>query len=722
MQVRHGIGWATLCASTLVLFGSTRAIVAGEQPSCRNAGKQVQYDPAAALSPSPSNALVVSSSGGFAASGVTLLSRIPISDFPGSAVGANDVWGYVSPSGREYGILGLVSGTGFVDLTDPTAPIVIARIADESSTWSDMATFGTFAYNVNESGGGIQIIDLSRIDDGIVTLAGIVQGGVDTAHNIAVNEESGFAYACGANHSNGFIVFDLTDPSDPVEVGFWGDTSVHDVYATSYDDCPYAGRQGPCEIVFVFAGGSGIRIVDVTDKSNMTTVASYTYPGLRYCHQGWPSADKRFLFYGDELDELNFGFTARTFAINIEDLANPFAVTNFTTGLNTIDHNLMVRGDFVLEANYSSGLAIFDASNLSSTNKPTLAGFFDTWPPDDSRNFIGAWGIYTGLPSGIVLISDEENGLFVLDVLATVGCVTDTHCNDRNPCTQDTCGVGGVCENAFVAAQVACDDGNLCSINGVCDGAGNCVSTDVNTIPCVDDTVCGFGSCDGASGLCSCVPCVTAERPGDTAFVTAKNRFLSMVPANLGVFTAIRVILTGLPEEFAALTGTEMWVGAPFPVNRFPGNNGPDEPNFMVARLGCQPSFQDWGAIGEIQVFGDAVVPGASYLVQAVIATCFNAGISQFSAPFVVETSLWGDLVGDCTSTPCSPPEGIINITTDLVAQLDSFSDLPGSVNKFRADIEPRVPDFLINITDIVATQNAFSGFAYPFEGPTGCP
>ncbi len=721
MQLRRVSSLAALCGSALVLSGSAAAIAGGGRPACRNAGKQVQLAPSAVFA-APSNALAASSSGVFPSLGVNLLSQVPISDFPGDGAGANDVWGYVSPSGREYGILGLISGTGFVDLSDPTAPLVIANIADAPSTWSDMATFGTFAYNVNESGGGIQIIDLSNIDNGVVTLAGVVQGSVTSAHNIAVNADSGFAYACDTNLTQGFIAYDLSDPSNPVEVGSWTDTSAHDVYATSYADCPYAGRGGPCEIVFVFGGGAGVRIVDVTDKSAMTTIGSHTYPTLRFCHQGWPSADKRILFFGDELDELNLGITARTYAINIEDLANPFAVTDFTTGLNTIDHNLMVRGDFVLEANYTSGLSIFDASNVSATNVPTFVGFFDTWPPDNGRNFSGAWGIYTGLPSGIVLISDEVNGLFVLDVLPTVRCLTDAHCNDRNPCTVNTCDAAGACQTSFVASAVACEDGNVCSINGTCDGAGTCVSTDINTIPCVDNTVCGVGICNGAGGFCSCAPCVTADTPMNTAFVTAKNRYLSMVPGNPGVSTALRVILADMPPEFASFNGTEMWVGEPFAVSASPGSDGPEAPNFLVARLSCQPSFQDWGAIGEVQVFGNAVVPGASYVVQAVISTCVTAGLSRFSSPFVLDTPKWGDLVGDCTSIPCSQPDGSVNVTTDLVAQLDSFSDLPGSVNKFRADIQPDVPDFLVNISDIVATQNAFSGNPYPFAGPTVCP
>ena len=71
---------------------------------------------------------------------------------------------------------------------------MVATIPDAVSTWSDMATYRTYAYNVNETGGGMQIFDLSDIDNGVVTLTGSAQNDLASAHNVFVNEESGFAY------------------------------------------------------------------------------------------------------------------------------------------------------------------------------------------------------------------------------------------------------------------------------------------------------------------------------------------------------------------------------------------------------------------------------------------------------------------------------------------------------------------------------------------------
>ena len=71
--------------------------------------------------------------GGFDALNVTLMSQVTPQQFSTNAtcaanatnVCANDVWAYVSPSGREYAILGLRVGTGFVDVTNPWSPVVV---------------------------------------------------------------------------------------------------------------------------------------------------------------------------------------------------------------------------------------------------------------------------------------------------------------------------------------------------------------------------------------------------------------------------------------------------------------------------------------------------------------------------------------------------------------------------------------------------------------------
>jgi choice-of-anchor B domain-containing protein len=335
---------------------------------------------------------------------VSLESRLSLSDL--GAMFAEDCWGYVSPSGREYAIVGLSQGTGFVEITNPAAPVIVA-IKVQCTRGRDMKVYQNFVYSTVEVG-PTYIYDVSDIDNGMVSLENTYAAG---AHNLAVDEVSGFLY-----HAVGgpLDIYDLCDATQPAFVGSWpGQT--HDVQVVTYTSGPYSGRQ----IAFVFAGSDGdLQIVDVTDKTNTFLVAQESYPSPSYTHQGWLTEDRQLLYLNDELDGI-----ARTTIIDVSDLTTPTFISDFSNGLPSTDHNLYVRDGFIFEANYTSGLRIFNASDPLN---PVEAGFFDTYPSDNGPGFSGAWTAYPFFPSGTVIVNDRSSGLFVLDPFeathpATVG-------------------------------------------------------------------------------------------------------------------------------------------------------------------------------------------------------------------------------------------------------------------------------------------------------------
>ena len=178
----------------------------------------------------------------FPASGMSLLAWLPVAEFGGFS-SANDCWGYVSPSGREYAIIGFSGGTGFVDVSNPGAPDIIAVHPGESSLWRDVKTYQQYAYAVSEGGGGIQVLDLTTIDAGTVTLANTVTAGPSgtDSHNVAIDEESGFLYRCGGANTDGIRAYDLSYPTSPSFVGDWIVRYVHDAEVVSYTSGPYGG-------------------------------------------------------------------------------------------------------------------------------------------------------------------------------------------------------------------------------------------------------------------------------------------------------------------------------------------------------------------------------------------------------------------------------------------------------------------------------------------------
>ncbi len=355
-------------------------------------------------------------SGLFDASGITLLSQIPLNNFTGvNRASGNDCWGYVSPSGREYAIMGLEGGYGFVEITNPTNPQIIATIPGPSSLWHDVKVVGQYAYGVSEGGSGIQIMNLGNIDNGQVTLVrNWTSGGYSTTHNIVTNEATGSLWVVGANIGNGGLIhINLANPTLPTLDGGWTDMYVHDAQVATKNTGPFAGR----ELAYCasgFSGGfsqTGLRIVDVTNPNNPQVLSTLFYPNAGYSHQVWLSEDQKYLYLNDELDEGSIVSVTTTRVINVEDPANPFFIGTFTTGLPAIDHNLYVKNGLIFQANYRSGLRVFDA--LDPEN-PTPLAYFDTYPGSDAAEFNGAWSSYPFFPSGTIIVSDIERGLFVL--------------------------------------------------------------------------------------------------------------------------------------------------------------------------------------------------------------------------------------------------------------------------------------------------------------------
>lgn len=351
----------------------------------------------------------------FPAKNMDLLGWLTLSEIAPNLANANDCWGYTSPSGREYALIGTNRGTGFVEITNPLCPNLLAFIEGPVRLWRDIKVFQTFAYAVSEGGGGIQIFDLSQIDQGQVTLANTVDDeGTDRSHNVAIDTTSGYLYRCGGG-DNGLRIYSLADPVNPAYVGKWMDRYVHDAQVITFTEGQYAGRQ----IAFACAGFNGggvmtgLSVVDVTNKDNIVVLAHYEYPNGSYSHQGWLSEDGRYFYLNDELDERNSSLPTTTHVIDVSDLSNPVEAGTFTSNSPAIDHNLYVRGNRIYQANYRSGIRIFDNTNPTA---PTEVAYFDTYPDNDNPSFNSLWSVYPYFPSNVVIGSDIEKGLFIWNV------------------------------------------------------------------------------------------------------------------------------------------------------------------------------------------------------------------------------------------------------------------------------------------------------------------
>jgi choice-of-anchor B domain-containing protein len=356
--------------------------------------------------------------GGFACSGVDLRSRLPVSAMDG--VGGNDIWGWADvQTGREYALMGLQNGTAFVDVTDPEEAVFLGRLPTQttSSIWRDIKVYRDHAYIVADGAGahGMQVFDLTQLR-GLTAaqdwLPDTVYGDFANAHNLAINEDSGFAYAVGTNTCGGGLhMIDLSEPGNPLFAGCHAVTpDTHDAQCVNYigPDVNFTGR----EICFN-SNENHVEVADVSDKGAPLTVSQSTYPQLGFVHQAWLTGDHRFLFVGDELDERNFGVPTRTHVFDVSDLTSPQYLYAYEAATTSIDHNLYVLGNRVYQANYSAGLRVLEFVDLANREINEIA-FFDTVPETGVGSFDGAWSVYPYLPSGTIIVSDGIHGLFVL--------------------------------------------------------------------------------------------------------------------------------------------------------------------------------------------------------------------------------------------------------------------------------------------------------------------
>lgn len=368
------------------------------------------------------------------------LGRLPISEIGGGTtnVNVNDCWGWTDPlDGKEYAIIGLFNRASFVDISNPKDPKFLGFVratGNEVSTWRDMKVFNNHVFIVADAAGqhGMQVFDLTRLRNANpnnpqdFSIDGFYPSG--SFHNIAINEDTGFAYLVGNQNSadGGLHIVDINNPTNPTFVNTFADNNyTHDCQVVIYNgpDTTYAGR----EIAFCANGPVGndakfipdtFAIVDVTNKNSINTIASETYGESRYSHQCWLSEDHRFLFHGDELDESAFGGSTRTLVWDIQDLDNPVYLGFYSGPNESIDHNAYVKGNYLYLANYTSGLRVveFNPANVTPGTMNEVASI-DTFTNDNSASFEGAWSCYPFFQSGVIVTSDIQSGLILSRVI-----------------------------------------------------------------------------------------------------------------------------------------------------------------------------------------------------------------------------------------------------------------------------------------------------------------
>lgn len=332
----------------------------------------------------------------------------------------SDIWGW-SNGVQEYAIVGGNDGTSVVDVTNPANPVEVFYEPGVNSIWRDIKTYNGYAYVTTEGNdttiaeNGLLIIDLNSLP-GNTNLSTTYYTGPNnakwqSAHNLYI-DENGICYIFGANRGNGgCIMLDLnTSPTNPAEIADIDNWYVHDGVA----------RGDTLYLAHITDGF--MTMWDVSNPANPSMLGQQTTPGS-FSHNLWMSDDGNYIYTTDEITNGYIG------EYDISDPTNMVELDRVQSspGMDVIPHNVHFIDDYIVTSYYRDGVVIHDVSNKGNMVE---VGSFDTSPSFDGDGFNGCWGVYPWLPSGNIIASDIEEGLYVLGANYQRGCYLEGNITD----------------------------------------------------------------------------------------------------------------------------------------------------------------------------------------------------------------------------------------------------------------------------------------------------
>lgn len=382
---------------------------------------------------------VAGQAGEFSCNKLDLLAHVPLATLGNSNSRGNDIWGHFDLNdNREYALVGLTNGVSVVEVTDPLNPRVVNFIPGQNTVWRDLKTYQyydetrrrwmSYAYvTADAASAGTLILDLNQLPNNVVQVASektdtsahnIYISNVDYSTGVALTNRTPYMHVAGSDKQGGaFNSYSLANPTSPQPVyknlansrNFYS----HDVSSLWITDArreQCVDKNNDCDLMLDY-NEDEILLWDKTDSAKPFNLARSTYQYASYVHSGWWTEDKQFISVHDELDEQRYSLNTRVRFFAINNLRAPELAGEYIGPTPAIDHNGYTRGNRYYISNYERGLVVLD---ISDPRNPVEAGFFDTYPIANSASFNGAWGTYPYLPSGNIVVSDINSGLYII--------------------------------------------------------------------------------------------------------------------------------------------------------------------------------------------------------------------------------------------------------------------------------------------------------------------
>jgi choice-of-anchor B domain-containing protein len=345
--------------------------------------------------------------------------------FPGQTLA--NICGYAQ-DGREYALLGASKGLIIMDVTNPDSVKQIMQIPGPDNLWKEIKVYQHYAYVTSEGGQGLQIVDLAGLPDATKVTDKFYTGdgglSLNAIHALHIDVPKGVVYCFGATGSisNGAIMLDIkTDPLNPKFLGSVNKDYIHDGYAEN--DTLYAGHINRGEM----------EIWNTKDKKNPVSLGKIKTP-TAFTHNIWLSDNHKYAFTTDE--------NANSF-LGSYDISDPSNIQfldkiSHNIGSGAVVHNTHILSDYAISSYYTEGVTIHD---IHRPDNLVEVAHYDTYdaPTNPNSPFEGAWGVYPFLPSGNLIISNIDEGLYIVSPTYKRACYLEG--TVKNKATKD--GING---------------------------------------------------------------------------------------------------------------------------------------------------------------------------------------------------------------------------------------------------------------------------------------
>jgi len=286
--------------------------------------------------------------------------------------------GYITVNGSVLSYTGMTFPCNILDISDPASPVFASSYKLPIFT-SDLEVNGNYAYTGNN---GFRVFD-------ITDKSHPVQVGYDSTDGAIVRLAGDKAVFIreSMTANNPVMVMDVSDPAQPGLIGQYmspvmtNDLEVRDHYA------------------FVACWWDGFRVVDFQDPANPVLVAHEmgwfqgAVPGVDFCYVQALDIEGDYIYLIDY-----WPFTAEDtrglYILDISDPVNPVFVSRFTDFISG-GYDIDVIGDVVYVADMNGGVEVIDVTDKQA---PVARG-------------------YVSLPDGANAIKAVGNHAFVADYI-----------------------------------------------------------------------------------------------------------------------------------------------------------------------------------------------------------------------------------------------------------------------------------------------------------------